>query len=314
MEGIREDSTEGGSTDGFLADVQRFNKASLRPTITHVRYLTAIVGSDVTDNSRKLGFEDEELIEYRDSDEEVQRKVKQLATYIRNARCFVAYTGAGISTSADLADYRGSQGIWTLRDRGLESLADIDLSKKIPTPTHMALVQLQQSGTLKFLVSTNTDGLHIKSGFDPAYLAEMHGNCFIERCSNCEKTYYRKFNVSRQRSDHLTGRFCDDCQGELKDTVVGFGENLPEAAYTSAVKYSKQADVTLVMGTSMRVKPSCDLPYIAKKRGGHMIIVNLQQTPFDDRASLRIGAECDVVMKLLLQELGQDIPQYTATQ
>ena len=47
----------------------------------------------------------------------------------------------------------------------------------------MAMVTLQERGLLSFVVSTNVDGLHLRSGIPPACLAELHGNAFLERCS-----------------------------------------------------------------------------------------------------------------------------------
>ena len=57
----------------------------------------------------------------------------------------------------------------------------------IPTPTHMMFVALEQAGLLKMLVSQNTDGLHRRSGFNPAKLAELHGNSNLETCATCGK-------------------------------------------------------------------------------------------------------------------------------
>ena len=47
------------------------------------------------------------------------------------------------------------------------SASAIDMLQALPTPTHMALVELQNRGILKYLVSQNTDGLHRKSGILP---------------------------------------------------------------------------------------------------------------------------------------------------
>ena len=50
------------------------------------------------------------------------------------------------------------------------------MAKAIPSYTHMSFKALEETGYLKYLVSQNTDGLHLRSGFDPNKLAELHGN------------------------------------------------------------------------------------------------------------------------------------------
>ena len=50
----------------------------------------------------------------------------------------------------------------------------------------MALVALQRAGYLSYLVSCNIDCLHLRSGYPRAAMAELHGNCFAERCRRCK--------------------------------------------------------------------------------------------------------------------------------
>jgi hypothetical protein len=60
----------------------------------------------------------------------------------------------------------------------------------------------------------------------------------------------------------------------------------------------------------MRVHPACDLPVIpVRAKKGKMVICNLQKTFFDHEAAIRIWAPTDVVMELLMKELGIAIPE-----
>jgi mono-ADP-ribosyltransferase sirtuin 6 len=58
-----------------------------------------------------------------------------------------------------------------------------------------ALAGLMRSGKLRYIVSQNVDGLHLRSGIPRQNLAELHGNCFAERCPKCKKEYIRDFEI-----------------------------------------------------------------------------------------------------------------------
>lgn len=106
--------------------------------------------------------------EQYESADEVDRKAQILADQIKNSKHFIAFTGAGVSTSAGIPDFRGPEGAWTLRAQGRERTGKpINTLQAIPTPAHMALVELQNKGYLKYLVSQNCDGLHRRSGIAP---------------------------------------------------------------------------------------------------------------------------------------------------
>lgn len=58
-----------------------------------------------------------------------------------------------------------------------------------------ALVALLHTGKLQHIVSQNVDGLHLRSGIPRSRLAELHGNCFAERCTKCKREYIRDFEM-----------------------------------------------------------------------------------------------------------------------
>ena len=64
------------------------------------------------------------------------------------------------------------------------------------------------------------------------------------------------------------------------------------------------------MGSSLRVTPAADIPLETARRGGNLVICNLQKTPLDDAATLCIYAKCDDIMKILMEKLGYLIPKW----
>jgi len=237
--------------------------------------------------------------------------VRELARLVQQAKHMVIYTGAGISTSAKIPDYRGPQGVWTLRDKGMAPKIQVTLEQALPTPTHMAILALEQKGLCRFVVSTNVDGLHRRAGTNPDKLAELHGNCYKEICSVCKKEYLMTFNI-KGGNKHKTGRVCEEngCNGDRIDSIINFGENLPVKELEITAEHANKSDFALVLGTSMLVRPACMFPEYAVSNGGKMVIVNLQKTPYDDQCHVVIRERTDKVMQMLFAELGMTIPEY----
>ncbi len=244
---------------------------------------------------------DEDHNEYASTAATIKANVAELASRIRESgqQQLVLFTGAGISTSARLPDYRGPNGVWTLREKGIDPVFEVSFQDAKPTVAHTVAAQLEKIGFARGTVSTNVDNLHLRAG--SVAVAELHGNLFDERCTGCNKTFHRSFDVTAPRGcqpDHGTGHKCEDCGGELRDTIVHFGECLNETSVKQASEMVIGAKTALVLGTSLRVRPASDFPTMAEK----MFIVNKQKTPHDVRA---VVTHCDVdlFMTLLAKQL-----------
>ena len=88
---------------------------------------------------------------------------------------------------------------------------------------------------------------------------------------------FRVRGSNQKLRDHYTGRTCDKpgCRGQLLDTIINFGENLNENILDLGFQNCGASDLCLVMGTSLRVSPACDMPKLTAEKGGNLVICNL---------------------------------------
>ncbi|XP_054564903.1 NAD-dependent protein deacetylase sirtuin-7 isoform X1 [Eptesicus fuscus] len=272
-----------------------------------------------------------------DDPEELRRKVRELAGAVRSAKHLVVYTGAGISTwclltglvfllnmqAASIPDYRGPNGVWTLLQKG-RRVSAADLSEAEPTLTHMSIARLHEQKLVQHVVSQNCDGLHLRSGLPRSAISELHGNMYIEVCTACtpNREYVRVFDVTERTAlhRHQTGRACHKCGAPLRDTIVHFGERgtLGQPLnWEAATQAASKADTILCLGSSLKVLKKYPRLWCMTKppsRRPKLYIVNLQWTPKDDWAALKLHGKCDDVMQLLMDELGLEIPPYSRWQ
>ncbi|CAB9509892.1 protein deacetylase sirtuin-6 [Seminavis robusta] len=227
------------------------------------------------------------LPEIFDSNRALNNKMKKLVQLIREAKRVVVITGAGISTSAGIPDFRGPS--------ELENFADAQ-----PTICHRAITKLVQEQLIHYVITQNVDGLHRRSGLSRNHHACVHGCVFTEKCQTCKAEYFRDSDVGGM-SFQPTGRTCDLCgqDGQLCDTLLDWEDALPEHDFERATIECTDS-VVLCLGTSLRIEPVGSLPELAQA----YIICNLQKTPMDDGAALVLRAPVDQVMDQLVCQLG----------
>ena len=259
-----------------------------------------------------------EKLEYKEPKSTLIPKVKKVAELLKNSKHCIVFTGAGISTSADIPDFRGPKGVWTKEEKKEKIEYGSDIVETHPTFCHYALTELAKRNYIKFLVTTNMDGLHWRSGFPLHMYEELHGSAYTEHCIHCHKHYQRNEEVIRGSPDHLTDNICDFCHKKLMDTIVNFNDTYRNPLEGNIVYFqSNQADLVITLGTSCFVQPAASYPEkvvlsenanAKKKLGkeGNLVLVNLQATPLDEYCSVRCFCETDVFADLLMKELGID--------
>nr|CCD12889.1 unnamed protein product [Trypanosoma congolense IL3000] len=239
-----------------------------------------------------------------DSTQEIRHVVGEptfegLAQYIRknNISKIVVMAGAGISVSAGIPDFRSPNvGLYAkLGKYNLHSptdaftlellrqqpevfyniLADMDLwpGRYCPTTVHHFISLLAKEGCLLCCFTQNIDGLERACGVPEDLLVEAHGSFSSASCVECRS----KYDVSVAKAESRAGKVprCSDCGGVVKPDVVFFGESLPKSFF-HAVERIVEADLLLIMGTSLQVHPFAQLA-ISVRPGIPRVLFNYER-------------------------------------
>lgn len=235
-------------------------------------------------------------------------KLKKLLTH---ATYTIVYTGAGMSTESGLPDFRSkSRGLWEKFNP--DELANVnalmnnekeftdfyryrlsEITKYKPHDGHYTLSKWEDMGLVKGIITQNVDGFHHDAGNDN--VMELHGTFRNFHCHNCGKDH--------PREAYLTGDVhCKTCEGIVRPGIVLFGEMLPQDVFRQAEEQTMQADLFIVLGSSLSVSPANMFPMQAKENGAKLVIVNRETTPYDMFADHVIQ---DHTIKEVLTEVDQ---------
>ena len=266
----------------------------------------------------------------------MEQQNSQLADFLAENGSVAVVSGAGVSTSSGIPDYRDRNGAWKhaqpIQFPDFVKYTDSRkrywarsyvgwqrFSRARPNAAHYALAELEAGGKVDAIITQNVDRLHSEAG--SRRVIDLHGDLGKVRCIGCNKTYSRlefqqalkdanpdwhaevfryKPDGDAELADNSHDAFevpgCEICAGIVKPHVVMFGENVPRERVQDASAAVERADALLVVGSSMMLFSGFRFARQAAEQRKPIAIVNQGRTRADEMAVLKIETDCGDVL------------------
>lgn len=210
-----------------------------------------------------------------------QERIDKLNKMIAGARHIVFFTGAGISTGSGIPDFRSADGLYADNPEYLLSATclqnephkffdfiknKMDFREAEPNIAHQKIAELQLTRTVS-VITQNIDGLHEKVGTKA--IATIHGTMRRAYCQNCCVEY----NSDAIYDYTIDYPICEDCGGIIRPDIVLYEEGLPATAWEMALQWTMNADLFIVVGSSLTVSPANLIPHYFG-RDDRLVIIN----------------------------------------
>jgi NAD-dependent deacetylase len=255
--------------------------------------------------------------EKRETDRTHETEIMQLQALIAGARRIVGFTGAGISTESGVPDFRTPGSPWMTnkpipfpeflrsplvrREAWRRKFAMDDIySHAQPGRAHRVIAGLIAQERMPAVITQNIDGLHQAAGAPSEAVIELHGNGTYAACLNCG-AHHALSDIRTHFEAYGDPPDCSACGGIVKSATISFGQGMPAAAMMRAKALALEADLFLVLGSSLVVFPAAALPVLAKRSGAQLVIVNRQATELDDLADLVVRSEIGPLLDKVFQ-------------
>ncbi len=204
----------------------------------------------------------------------------------------VVFSGAGMSAESGIHTFRDSDGLW--ENYKIEDVATPEAWQKDPelvqrfynerrknilnaTPNsaHLAIAALEHQFDVN-VITQNIDDLHERAG--SSRVLHLHGNIRFAKTSGPDAQITQELYPIPGSELKLDRDYCKDGY-PLRPHVVWFGESVP--AYQDAIHQIRQADIFIVIGSTLSVYPvagliheisgSCEAYYIDPKADYHRV-------------------------------------------
>eukprot|EP00455_Lapot_gusevi_P022871 TRINITY_DN2380_c0_g1_i7.p1 TRINITY_DN2380_c0_g1~~TRINITY_DN2380_c0_g1_i7.p1 ORF type:complete len:469 (-),score=115.30 TRINITY_DN2380_c0_g1_i7:45-1328(-) len=258
----------------------------------------------------------------------------------------IVMAGAGISVSCGIPDFRSpGTGLYSnLAKYNLpypEAIFELDfflrdpqpfctLAKELfpgnysPSPTHYFLKLLADKGLLTRCYTQNIDGLERMAGVPADLVVEAHGTFLSSHCLRCRHEHPTSFVKDEITADRVPQCLREGCGGLVKPDIVFFGESLPKRFFQLFERDFPQAELLLVMGTSLKVQPfaslvcnvndECPRVLINREKVGNRVANNRLFRLFDEDGfnfdgpdnfrDVFVQGDCDAGVRQFAQILG----------
>ncbi|UBX53563.1 NAD-dependent deacylase [Acinetobacter pseudolwoffii] len=182
----------------------------------------------------------------------------------------VVFSGAGMSAESGINTFRDSDGLW--EQYRIEDVATLqawardpqlvqcfynarrkNILEAEPNTAHLQIAQLQQDYDVH-VITQNIDDLHERAG--SSKVIHLHGNIRLAKTSGPDAQSTTQFYPVEETELDLNKHFCT-AGYPLRPHVVWFGEAVP--AYAEAQSCVQDADIFVVIGTSLQVYPVAGL-------------------------------------------------------
>jgi NAD-dependent deacetylase len=181
-----------------------------------------------------------------------------------NKKRLVVLTGAGISAESGLKTFRDSDGLWEGYDINEVATATAwrrnpalvlefynmrrqGVREAQPNAAHMALAELENDFDVR-IITQNIDDLHERGG--SSHVLHLHGEIFKMRSEANEDLVYPVYETISMGEKAEDG-------AQLRPHIVWFEEAVP--MMEEAARITRQADIFLIVGTSLVVYPAAGL-------------------------------------------------------
>jgi len=258
--------------------------------------------------------------------------IEDVVQLIKKSSNILVISGAGVSVSCGIPDFRSDQGLYGLIEKK-EKLAQFQLpqpeclfdihyfiddpkpfftfAKDLfpgqykPSPSHYFIKLLEDKGKLLRNYTQNIDGIENLTGIKKVF--QCHGTFATASCLHCKK----KVKSEDIRKDIFEDRipYCEKCSGNdnvLKPDIIFFGEELPKKFKKNLETDCKKTDFVIVMGSSLKVRPvSGILGSISNEIP--RILINLEKLSSNLTFDVELIGYCDQIVNCLANSLNWEL-------